>query len=277
VTSLTPATLAAELQKLPLHNETALRVIALLDDPDVEVTDLGRLIQTDPGLTTRALKLANSTFFGRRNEVTAIDKAIVAVGFSTVRTFALAAAFDLFSDKGVSLPRNFWHHAIASAAGTTVLARRLRVSAGDAFSAGLIHDLGVALLHRYDSATYEAHCMAPDLPEEELIGLERSLFGIDHAAAAAMTLAEVRFPKLLVDAVALHHEPVRRRWRSRPDLSAVVSIGQLLGGLISPNGSVAKDDRIDVWLGALGMNVPVRTIVAELVTTYTEVTGYIAI
>jgi HD-like signal output (HDOD) protein len=254
-----------------------LRVISLLDDPDVEVTDLGRLIQTDPGLTTRALKLANSTFFGRRNEVTAIDKAIVAVGFSTVRTFALAAAFDLFSEKGVSLPKNFWHHAIASAAGTTVLARRLRVSAGDAFSAGLIHDLGIALLHRYDPASYEARCIAPELPEDQVIAIEREIFGMDHCQAAAMTLTEVRFPRVLVDAVALHHEPVRRRWRSRPDLAAVVTIGQLLGGLITPTGSVEQSDQLDVWLGALGLNIPSRTIVSELVTTYSEVTGYISI
>jgi len=276
VTPLTPATLAAELQKLPLHNETALRVIALLDDPDVEVTDLGRLIQTDPGLTTRALKLANSTFFGRRTEVTAIDKAIVAVGFSTVRTFALAAAFDLFTEKGVSLPKNFWHHAIASAAGTTVMARRLRMSAGDAFSAGLIHDLGVALLHRYDTTAYESR-ITPDMPEEEAILVEREVFGIDHCQAAAMTLTEVRFPRVLVDAVALHHDPVRRRWRSRPDLSAVVTIGQLLGGLITPTGGVVATDQMDIWLGALGLNIPSRTIVSELVTTYSEVTGYIAI
>lgn len=276
MTPLTPATLAAELQKLPLHNETALRVIALLDDPDVEVTDLGRLIQTDPGLTTRALKLANSTFFGRRTEVTAIDKAIVAVGFSTVRTFALAAAFDLFTEKGVSLPKNFWHHAIASAAGTTVMARRLRMSAGDAFSAGLIHDLGVALLHRYDTTAYESR-ITPDMPEEEAILVEREVFGIDHCQAAAMTLTEVRFPRVLVDAVALHHDPVRRRWRSRPDLSAVVTIGQLLGGLITPTGGVVATDQMDIWLGALGLNIPSRTIVSELVTTYSEVTGYIAI
>jgi HD-like signal output (HDOD) protein len=277
VTSVTPATLAAELQKLPLHNQTALRVIALLDDPDVEVTDLGRLIQADPGLTTRALKLANSTFFGRRNEVTAIDKAIVAVGFSTVRTFALAAAFDLFSDKGVSLPKDFWHHAISSASGATVLGRRLRVSAGDAFSAGLLHDLGVALLYRHDPARYEAHCIAPGLPEEKLIEVERSLFGIDHAQAAAMTLAEVRFPRLLVDAVAQHHEPIKRRWLGRADLAAVVSVGQLLGGLVQPSGKVEVDDRVDDWLHALGMDVPPRTILSELVSTVAEVTGYISI
>ena len=53
MSTVTAAALALELQKLPLHNETALRVIALLDDPDVEVSELGHLIQSDPGLTTR--------------------------------------------------------------------------------------------------------------------------------------------------------------------------------------------------------------------------------
>lgn len=276
MSTVTAAALALELQKLPLHNETALRVIALLDDPDVEVSELGHLIQSDPGLTTRVLKLANSTFFGRRSEVTAIDKAIVAVGFSTVRTFALAAAFDLFSDKGSALPPNFWHHAISSAAGATVVARRVRLSPGDAFSAGLIHDLGIALLHRYDTARYEARCIAPGLDEDEVVKIERELFGLDHAAAAAMTLAEVRFPKLLVDAVADHHAPVRKRRIGRPELAAVVSIGQKIGDQIDANGSLTQHPDLADWLQVMGIDASPSSILAELSGTFDDITGFIA-
>lgn len=276
MSTVTAAALALELQKLPLHNETALRVIALLDDPDVEVSELGHLIQSDPGLTTRVLKLANSTFFGRRSEVTAIDKAIVAVGFSTVRTFALAAAFDLFSDKGSPLPPNFWHHAISSAAGATVVARRVRLSPGDAFSAGLIHDLGIALLHRHDTARYEARCIAPGLTEDEVVKVERELFGMDHAAAAAMTLAEVRFPKLLVDAVADHHAPVRKRRLGRPELGAVVAIGQLIGDQLDPSGRLTQHADLGEWLGQIGIDASPSSILAELSGTFEDITGFIA-
>lgn len=221
--------LLEELHRLPVHNATALRVLALLEDPEVLIGDIGGLIQGDPALTARVLKLANSSFFGLRNDVASIDRAIMTVGLATVRTFTLAAAFDLFSDRGANLPADFWSHAIVSAAGATVLAKHLRQPTGDAFSAGLLHDLGVALLFRHAPDRYDAVIIAPGLKDDELCEAERAEFGIDHAEAAATVLRACRFPKPLIDAIGGHHEPVKKRRLGRPDLGAIVAVGEHLG------------------------------------------------
>jgi putative nucleotidyltransferase with HDIG domain len=232
--------LAEELQRLPVHNATALRVLALLDDPDVLIADLGRLIQTDSALAARVLKLANSSFFGLRGEITSVDRAVMAIGLSTVRTFTLAAAFDLFNDKGASLPENFWSHSLATASGAMTLAKRVRLPASDAFSAGLLHDLGTALLHRHDAAVYELHCLEPELRGDDLLMAERLAFGMDHAEAGAMVLATCHFPKTLVDCLAGHHHSVRRKRLGKPDLVAVVAVADriiedLAAGVFAPS------------------------------------------
>ena len=264
-----------ELHRLPVHNTTALRILARLEDPDLLVAELAGLIQGDPALTTRMLQLANSSFFGLRNEVADVDRAIMAIGFSTVRTFTLAAAFDLFTDRGANLPADFWHHALAVAAATTIVARRVRLSPGDAFSAGLLHDLGEALLFRHAPERFEATRMA-SLPDVSLrLTVERTEFGVDHAEAAAVVLRDSRFPKALVEAIADHHEPPRKKWAGRPDLSAVVAVGETLGECLAEDGTVTMAPEVTAAVEALGLEGNLAGgLLDEMVTAYADSTSF---
>ena len=269
--------LAEELHRLPVHNTTALRILARLEDPDVLVTELGGLIQGDPALTTRVLKLANSSFFGLRSEVADVERAIMAIGFSTVRTFTLAAAFDLFTDRGANLPADFWHHALAVAAGSAVVARRVRVAHGDAFSAGLLHDVGEALLFRHAPERFEATCLSEPAESEARLELERAVFGVDHAEAAAIVLRESRFPKALVEAIAEHHQPPKRKRMGKPELGTVVVVGERLGRCLLPDGSVVPGDDLPEALELVGLDAAVLDAVLEDVTkAYVEAASFIA-
>jgi putative nucleotidyltransferase with HDIG domain len=269
-------TLVQELHALPLHNATALQVLSMIDDPLVSIDALGRLIQGDASLSTRILQLANSAMFSRRTEVVAIDKAVMAIGLSTVRTFTFAAAFDLFNDKGAALPPAFHQHAVGSAAGSMVLARRLRLNSSDAFSAGLIHDLGQALLYRFDTKTYDA--MLRDHPDEEqLLGQEKLVFGMTHAEAAAVTLMEVRFPKSLIEAVSEHHDPVKRKRIGKPELPALVAVGERLAQLIHPDGSVDESHDVAEWLSWIGLDDDPDAVLAEVVSSQADIAGLLRV
>ncbi len=273
----TSASLVEELNRLPVHNTTALRVLSLLDDPDVAVVELSGLIQADPALAARILKLANSSFFARRNEVVAVDKAIMAVGLQTVRTFAVAAAFDLFNDRGGALPGDFWHHAVATAAGTTALARLARSSPGDAFSAGLLHDLGIALLARHAPERYAELGVLPGLEGPGQLTAEREAFGVDHAEAAAVALRACRFPKALVEAIGAHHQPVRRRRLARQDLGALVALGEQLGGLVAPDGSCVDGDALGAVLELTELDDSAGDrLWADVARTYVDVSSFLS-
>ena len=78
------------------------------------------------------------------------------LGLATVRAIATTAAFDLFSEKGRSVPDDFWPHSVTTAAAAAAIARRVGIQPNDAFSSGLLHDLGSALVFRRAPRRYDA-------------------------------------------------------------------------------------------------------------------------
>jgi HD-like signal output (HDOD) protein len=86
-----------------------------------------------------------------------------------------------------------------------VVARRCGVSASDAFSAGLLHDLGTALLFRVSPACYEAVAAAAGDDPATRIMLERAEFEVDHAEAGASVLQAWGFPYAMVEVMRDHH------------------------------------------------------------------------
>jgi putative nucleotidyltransferase with HDIG domain len=185
--------LVAEITKLPVQPGAAMRLLWMLEDPRTSATDLGRLIESDPALSTQG-------------KVASAWRAVTVLGLATVRAIATTAAFDLFSEKGRSVPADFWQHSVTAAAAASALARRTGLPSSDAFSAGLLHDIGAALLfrrapHRYDEVL--ARCAREGIGVAEA---ERNEFGMTHADVGGAALASMRFPDTLIEAVGKHHD-----------------------------------------------------------------------
>jgi putative nucleotidyltransferase with HDIG domain len=190
------------------------------------------VVETDPVLVARLLHLANSAYYSPRTPIGTVDRAITLLGFATVRTVATVVACGLGS--AAVVPQGFWQHASATANAAQLIAWRFGVPTGDAFTVGLLHDLGRGLLHVADpvqsaeidlaldrlgptgtaappagpgpTATEGSNGTAPatGAPVDRL-ALERKAFGITHAEAAARVLTSWRFPAAMVEAIAHHH------------------------------------------------------------------------
>lgn len=200
--------LVAEITQLPVQPGAAMRLLWMLEDPRTSAADLGRLIESDPALSTQVIRLANTAFYGLSGKVASAWRAVTVLGLATVRALATTAAFDLFSEKGRSVPDDFWPHSVTTAAAASAVARRLGVQANDAFSAGLLHDLGTALMFRRAPRRYDAvlERMQAD-PTISLIAAEHAEFGITHAEVGAAALSVMKFPAELTAAIASHHQP----------------------------------------------------------------------
>ncbi len=199
--------LADELKRLPMRKSSAAQLLPILDDPISGSTDLARIIETDPAMTTRLLRLANSAFLGLPNPVVSAADAVTVVGFAVVRSVAVSAAAGLLDAGRRSLPPEFWDHALGVAAGASLISMRLGVSRGEAFSAGLLHDIGEALLFRFDPRHYRR--LLADLGEGvPRVEAEVELYGMSHADVGAAALAHWGLPAGLVGAVREHHRPV---------------------------------------------------------------------
>lgn len=217
--------LADELTRLPAQPVTAVRILRLGEGNDTSVGELGRIVEADPILSARVIRLANAPYYGFSGRISSASRAVVLLGFDTVRALAVGAACSLL-DTDVDLgPDGLWTHNVASAAASAVVARRLGAPARDAFSAGLLKDVGVALLHRRDPARYEQILRTCGRHVDELHRAEMQEFDVTHAGAGAMALESWGFPSAFVHAVASHHQPLDRVVGT---LARIVQAGQAL-------------------------------------------------
>lgn len=213
--------LLAGLEDLASRAPAAAAVVAAVDDPSSDAGRLARAVSTDPGLSGRLMRLANSAYFGLSGRVSSLRFAVTAVGFATVRGLAVSCASGVAGSAGV--PAGYWEHACAHAVASGAVAAALGASSPDAFCAGLLADLGRGLFHRADPTGYTGlMAAAGDDPAARLLA-ERDHFATTHPQVSARLLAAWRLPPLLVEAVADHHAPPSDR--SHP-LAVAVRVGE---------------------------------------------------
>ncbi len=216
---------ADELTRLPAQPLTAMRILRLGEGTDTSVGELGRIVEADPVLSARVIRLANAPYYGFSGRIASASRAVVLLGFDTVRALALGASTSLM-DYDLDLgPDGLWTHNVASAAAAAVVARRLGVPPQDAFSAGLLKDVGVSLLHRRAPEHYMRVLQASGKHIDDLTRAEVAAFDVTHAAAGAMALEAWGFPQQFVHAVATHHQPLERVVGT---LARIVHAGQAL-------------------------------------------------
>ncbi|MGQ0824444.1 MAG: HDOD domain-containing protein [Actinomycetota bacterium] len=192
-----------ELKQLPMRPSAVTQVLTVLDDPGASARDVASALQTDPALCARLLHLANSPYFGLSGKVGNIERAVVALGAATVRSLAVSTAAGMFGT-ATEMPEGFWRHSVSVAAGASIAARFAHIPPGDALCAGLMHDLGAALLFRLDTDGYSAR-LARHLPPADCIADEAAVYGGDHAMVGAFALDAWKLPAEIVTAIRGHH------------------------------------------------------------------------
>ena len=196
--------ITAALDDLPAHRPVAAKVIAEADDHRSDAQSLGRTLGLDPALVAKVLRLANSAYFGLSGKVSAPSFAVTVVGFSTVRSLAVAAIAGL-EDAPEALD-GFWDRSVLTAVVAGEVASRVGAKAPDAFSVGLLARLGQALLVRCDPERYPL-LVAEAADREELLEAEGRRYGAHHTRVSAEALAAWSFPDDLSEAMAQVDRP----------------------------------------------------------------------
>lgn len=196
------------IHRLPSLPTVVMDLLASMDQDDVDVDMLAKKIAQDEVLTAKTLRLANSSFYGRAYEVNTITEAIAVLGFRTVRSVVTTAGLmQSMPPDGKASPdlRPLWRHAIATAVCARELAPFVRVSADQAYTAGLLHDIGRLVLVTQLGVQYgavESYRLALDCTHLEA---EHAVLGLDHAAIGQALTVYWKFPVHLQLAVGLHH------------------------------------------------------------------------
>lgn len=205
--------LLPRMQKLPTMPDLYTQVMAKLASPDSSLDDVGKLIARDPALTARMLQMVNSPAMGLSSPVAGAVEAVLHLGVERVRAMILIAnaslQFDADQCKGFS-QESLWQHSIA----TATLAQAITIEethdaalAGQAFSAGILHDVGKLLFAANLTEEYGRTISTASQQKLTAWEAERLAFGASHAELGACLLGTWGLPLGVLRAIAWHHTP----------------------------------------------------------------------
>jgi HD-like signal output (HDOD) protein len=210
------------------------RIVDLVEDHEATAHDMHAVIQRDPALAARILRVVNSAFYGLPSQVGSLDRAILLLGLSAIKNIALGASLArMFSVQALSdqfTARDLWRHSISVAVAAHELAVTTKcVRPDEAFVAGLVHDIGLLaiqqLLPKQLRTVVEQASAAPVV----FCVLEQAVVGADHQAFGNALAVKWRFPPNLRHTIAYHHEPLNLQPEFRR-LAAVIYVADTLCG-----------------------------------------------
>ena len=214
--------------------EVVAQVLRVTGDPDVAMSEVSSVIEKDPALTAKLLKVSNSPYYGMKQVVGTLRLALVILGVREVRNIVLGiAVVDSLKDRSTERlldQLHFWDHSVMVAGFAKKLGTHLRLNLqGEDFIAGLLHDIGKMVLWRQLKEEYEAVFDKGAGHSEDLCKAEKEAFGFDHADAAAVLAKRWNMPHTLADALWFHHDREDRTVADAkdPKLAALTRVANL--------------------------------------------------
>ncbi len=201
--------LAAMVETMPAFPESVHQVMTMSADINCSPKDLVRVIERDPVMTMKILKLVNSAFFTLSQHVASVQHALVYLGMNTVKNLAVSiATVDTLPRQ--SIPElhmsAFLTHSLATASVAQYLAKDvLKVRDGsDYFVGGLLHDFGKAVLVQFEPTTYASVIQEARARMLPLNQVEMERLGLTSAEVGAMLAESWQLPEELVDCIRGH-------------------------------------------------------------------------
>lgn len=254
-------TLVGRLRSVPSKPDLYTRILALLDQPEWSLTDLGQLCGQDVGVTAKLIQVANSAMFGGRQQCASAADAVRQIGMEMTKALVLANGVLTKFDRGSILPYSIddlWLHSQAVGALANRIAQteaRGATWANAVPSLGVLHDIGRLV---FASAEPDQYVQTLRLVQEEgltLVEAEIRMFGVTHAEIGAYLLSLWGLPTFVVEAVAWHHAPM-----SSEGANAVINPASILyaaeailgqeecGGINSEHWARLRlSDRLPIW------------------------------
>ncbi|MBA3016475.1 MAG: HDOD domain-containing protein [Proteobacteria bacterium] len=204
----------------------AIRVTQMVNDDNSTMRDFEEIIQMDPVLVSRLLKLVNSPYFGLSGRVDSIAKAVVMVGMKNLRNLvAVEGLRGMFHDEGNDgfSRQHLWLHSATVAILCDMIGKRIFGDAReDLFLAGIIHDIGYIAEDQVAGNELREACRRYQPGKNSFIACEREVIGTDHADVGYKLAKEWKMPPDVLIAIRDHHNMGKK-----PEPSSVCGIVQL--------------------------------------------------
>jgi len=203
------------IKQLPALPLIVTRLIKVVNSPDTSAEDAADLIEKDPALTTKVLRLANSAFYGMPRSISSVSSAVVILGFNTLKSLVLSASvITMFPSTGAKIAFDrlrFWKHSIVSAMVARTIAQHIMgvtiMDPQSAFCAGIMHDIGKLIFELFTPKEYAVVCAQSQKDGMPLVEAEAAGMGITHAQIGHILADKWALPLELEAAIVHHHDP----------------------------------------------------------------------
>jgi HD-like signal output (HDOD) protein len=218
--------LVSGMQTLPSLPTLYREVMQELQSPDASIEKIGQIISKDLGMLTKMLQVVNSPFYGLPRRISSATQAVALLGLETIKSLVLS--MKVFSQFESSAQTFFsldilWNHGMTTGRYARMIAKGQGTETRDmedAFTAGLLHDVGLLVLATNvpDQYTETLALMNQGIAESEA---ERQVLGATHAEVGGYLLGTWGLSDPIVEAVAFHHDPGRSAGHAFSPLAAV--------------------------------------------------------
>ena len=240
-------------RSLPTLPHILLQLIDICNQDEKGIRDLSKVINKDPSISERLLRLVNSAYYSLKQKITSIDQALLLLGMDAVKNIALSSSvYQVFhrpARKSAFNLKMFWWHSLSCASIARRLAIRTQYPAPDeAFLAGLMHDIGKIVLWNNFEQQYETILKNSSYRTADLL-LGEQEFGLGHAEAGAWLIRRWDLHSFMPDAVLYHHDQPDRILHASPLVQMVYTANRLC-----PIAAEERDEGISVSERILGLN-----------------------
>lgn len=201
--------LTAAVEGMPAFPKSVQKILELTRDVNCTPKDLVQVIDKDPVVTVKILKVVNSAYYSLPKQVTSINHAVVYMGFNTIKNLALgiaaigmlpksnAAGFDV---------QQYLLHSLSTASIAKQLAARVdHADAMDCFIAGLLHDFGKVVFAQFMPEEFRQALEISKRDGSSLHQALRQIIGVDHAVVGGMLVEKWRFAPHLIETIQNQH------------------------------------------------------------------------
>ncbi|HIG86345.1 MAG TPA: HDOD domain-containing protein [Planctomycetes bacterium] len=222
--------IVTNIRSLAPFPQVATTVLGIAARPDVTSQQLIKVIQTDPGLTGKVLKLCNSAYYGFQREIASLEEAGTMLGARTLTSLVLpSCASNYFQEARPANDRqnaSAWQDAVTTAIASRLVASTTgRVDPERAYTAGLLLNVGELILDRHcEKGLYRVEQQV-QLGSPRILA-ENVVLGISHAEIGARLATRWMLPQVLIDTIRCHHAPEKAT--QDPSLTAAVHLAEAL-------------------------------------------------
>jgi len=227
--------LATAVEKMPAFPKSVQRILELSRDINCSPKDLVTVIEKDPVMTMKLLRVLNSAYYSFPKQITSVNQSVVYLGLNTIKNMALS-----FAALG-TLPQNnaagfdvqrYLLHSLTTASLARLVSQKFKVPDADptdCYLAGLLHDFGKVVFAQFMPGEFR---MAIQRSEDEHISLreaELEMIGSDHTVVGAMLVEKWQFPSGISTLIREHHQPPTSAVGVAPCLFVANQVSKELG------------------------------------------------